>query len=90
MPAPSEPEVPRPRRSIWKQILITLVCGVVLALGSCFGFLDTLDFGGGRSKSGGTVYLVGFGIGLLLVGSSILGAFVAVIIALFRAARSDQ
>jgi hypothetical protein len=88
-PSPA-PESPRPRRSTGKQILITLVCGILLGLGSCFGFLNTLNFGGGPTKSGGTLYAIGFVVGLALVVSAILWAVVVIIIAFVRAVRTEQ
>jgi hypothetical protein len=88
-PAPPTPDVPRPRRSTWKQILITLVCGVVLGLGSCVGFLNSANFNG-PSKPGNTLFAIGFVVGLALVVSACLWALVAIIIAFIRAVRSEQ
>jgi hypothetical protein len=88
-PSPA-PDGPRPRRFAWKQILITLVCGVVLGLGSCFGFLNTLNFGGGPTRPGGTLYAIGFAVGLALVIAACLWALVAIIVFFIRAVREGQ
>jgi hypothetical protein len=89
-PPPLAPAAPRPRRSTWKQILITLVCGILLGAGSCFGFLNTANFGGGPTKPGNTVFFIGFAVGLALFVFAILWAVVAIIIAFVRAVRTEQ
>jgi hypothetical protein len=87
-PAPPTPDVPRPRRSTWKQILITLVCGVVLGLGSCFGFLSTMSFN--ENKPSSVAFAIGFVVGVALVLSAGVRALVAIVIAFIRAVRSEQ
>jgi ABC-type antimicrobial peptide transport system permease subunit len=83
------PDAPRPRVSHVKQILITLVCGVLLGLGSCFGFLNTINFNG-PAKTGNTLYVIGFVVGVALVVYAGVWALVAIIIAFLRAVRSEQ
>lgn len=82
-------DTPRPRASHVKQILITLVCGVLLAVGSCFGFVNTLNFNG-PAKPGNTLFGIGFFVGAALVVSAGIWALLAILMFFIRAARGEQ
>jgi hypothetical protein len=45
---------------------ITVLCGIALAAGSCFGFLKTWKIAG-ASNPINTVFAIGFGVGVLTV-----------------------
>lgn len=45
-------------------ILLTVVCGIALAAGSCFGFLGTMNFNGG-SNPWNAAFAIGFVIGVV-------------------------
>jgi hypothetical protein len=81
-PANWQPAPPSPKRSIVKPIAITLVSGFLLGLGSCFGFLSTLSFNG-PSKPVNTLFMIGFGVGLVLFLSACVRAVVAVFAHIF-------
>jgi hypothetical protein len=87
-PPQPAPDGPRPPRSTWKQILITLVCGVLLGLGSCFGFASTMSFN--ENKPASAVFAMGFVVGVGLVLSAGVRALVAIIAAFIRGVRSEQ
>ena len=87
-PAFTAPDVRRPRRSTWKQILITMVCGVVLGLGSCFGFLGTMSVNENNPFS--AVLAIGFVVGVALVLTAGVRALVAIITSFIRAVRGEQ
>jgi hypothetical protein len=88
-PSPA-PDGPRHRKSNWKQILITLVCGILLGLGSCFGFLSTLNINGpAGSEKTSLVFAIGFVVGVALVVSACMWALIAIVIAFVRAVRAE-
>lgn len=70
---------PPQRRSKALPIAITLACGILLAAGSCFGFLSTANFGGGRSSAWSWVFFAGFWAGLVAVLVSVIWGIVAII-----------
>jgi hypothetical protein len=84
LPANKQPAPLPPKRSAVKPIAITLVCGFLLALGSCFGFLNTLNFNG-PSNSVSTLFMIGFAAGLVLFLSACVRAVVAMFMYLFKA-----
>lgn len=86
---PPLPDSPRPQAPHLKQILITLVCGVLLAGGSCFGFLNTMNFNG-PSKTGNALFAIGFVVGVALVVSVAVRALYGIIVYLIRMARGEQ
>lgn len=51
------------RRPLMVRGLVIAVCGLLLGLGSCFGFLSTMDASEGLAMTLGA----GFAIGLLIV-----------------------
>ena len=77
-PPPIAP-VPEPGRksSRVKAIVITLVASVLLAGGSCFGFLNTMNFN--RSTPINAVFAIAFGLGVL----AFLGACIWAAVAFF-------
>ena len=57
-PANWQPAPPPPKRSIVRPMAMTLVSSFLLGLGSCFGFLSTLNFNG-PSKPVNTLFMIG-------------------------------
>jgi hypothetical protein len=86
-PPPPPPNAPRPRASHLKPILITLLCGVLLAAGSCFGFVSTLT---SNSSNKQTLFVIGFFAGVLGVISAGVWALAAMIAFFIRAASGEQ
>jgi hypothetical protein len=85
-PTPT-PEAP-PRRSYHvTPILITLVGGILLAFGSCVGFVSTLT---SNSSSKSTLFLIGFSVGVLAVIAGGIWALAAIITFFIRAASGEQ
>jgi len=91
-PPPLAPEAPRPRAYHVKPILATLLGGILLAGGSCAGFLSTVDMGGVglRSRSLETLYVAGFFAGGLAVLAGGVWAIAAIIVFFIRAASGEQ
>ena len=81
-PPPIAP-VPEPGRksSKVKAIVITLVASVLLAGGSCFGFLNTMNFN--RSTPISAVFAIGFCLGALVFFGACLWAAVAFFVYFF-------
>jgi len=77
-PANWQPAPPPPKRSIVRPMAMTLVSSFLLGLGSCFGFLSTLNFNG-PSKPVNTLFMIGFGVELVVF----LGACVWAVVAMF-------
>jgi hypothetical protein len=65
-----DPGAPKPRPP-WAPVVTTIVCALVLGLGSCFGFLSTLNFNGGSSPLN-TAFMLLF----LLCAAAFLGGVV--------------
>jgi hypothetical protein len=63
-------------------IVITLVSGVLLAGGSCFGFLSTLRFNGGGSSVWPTIFACGFIGGVAAAIVALIWGFVVFLIQL--------
>jgi len=82
-PANWQPAPPPPKRSVVKPIAITLVSGFLLGLGSCFGFLSTIN-SNGPNKSFDTLFMIGFCVGLVLFFGACVWAAVAMVVYLFR------
>ena len=76
------PPPPARKRSRVLPILITIACGLVLAVGSCFGDLATLNEGGGRQPLN---VLFGWGIvtGFVVFVGGIIWALVALAVHIF-------
>ena len=91
-PPPPAPEAPRPRAYHVKPILATLLGGILLAGGSCAGFLSTVDMGGVglRSRNLETLYVAGFFAGGLAVLAGGVWAIAAIIVFFIRAASGEQ
>jgi hypothetical protein len=87
-PAPA-PETPRPRASHFRPILLTLFGGILLAFGSCTGFLSTLNHSG-TGKVVSNLFAVGFFAGVLTVLAGGVWAIAAIILFFIRAASSEQ
>lgn len=81
-PANWQPSSPPPKRSKVKPIAITILCGFLLGLGSCFGFLSTFRMSG-PSNSVNTLCAIGFGLGLMLFLGGSIWALVALLVHLF-------
>lgn len=65
-------------------ILLTIVCGVVLAASSCFGFLSTLN--GNRPHNWmAVVFFFGFVIGVGVVAVGAVSAVIGIVIWFIRA-----
>ncbi len=73
----------KPGKSKVVPILLTVVCGLLLAGGSCFGFINTLNFNG-HSKPMNTVYAVGLAAGVVAVLAGCIWAIVAFVRFLLR------
>ncbi len=73
------PSPPARKRSRVLPILITIACGLVLAVGSCFGGFATEKMGGGRQP---LTVLFGWGIvtGVVVFIGGIIWAFVALVV----------
>lgn len=69
----------KPRKSHVIQILLTIACGVVLALGSCFGFIATLNING-PDKPINTAFVIGMAGGAVLFVGGIIWGIVAIIV----------
>jgi len=70
------PPVPPAKKSNYKPILLTLLFSFLLAGGSCFGFLRTMNTQGGSSS---TIFGIGFLIcALVFVGAILWMAIKAV------------
>jgi hypothetical protein len=85
-PPPPAPEAPRPRASHLKPILLTLLGGILLAAGSCFGFVSTLT---SNSSSKSTLFAIGFFVGVLGVIAAGIWALAAIIAFFVRAASGE-
>jgi hypothetical protein len=72
---------PGKKNSKVKAIAITLVASVLLAGGSCFGFLSTMNFN--RSTPISLVFAIGFGLGVLAFSGACIWAAVAFFIYFF-------
>lgn len=64
-------------------ILLAVVCGIVLAVGSCFGFLGTLRFNGG-SNPWNAAFALGFVIGVAAFLFGCLWAFICFLRLIWR------
>jgi hypothetical protein len=90
-PPPPQPEArPRPSYHVGA-ILITLAGGILLAAGSCFGFLGTLNMNGvGESRPLlNPAFAIGFFVGVLGAIAGGIWALAAIITFLIHAA-SDE
>ncbi len=85
-PPPPAPEAPRPRAYHVKPILLTLLGGILLAAGSCFGFVSTLT---SNSSSKSTLFAIGFFVGVLGVIAAGIWALVAISTFFVRAASGE-
>ena len=68
-------------------MVITLFCGILLAGGSCVGFVSTLT---SNSSSKSTLFLIGFSVGVLAVIAGGIWALAAIITFFIRAASGEQ
>lgn len=88
-PPLSPPPSPSRKKSPFKPILITILCGVLFAAGSCVGFLNTLNLNGPSNPA--TPYLaVGFYVGVALLLGGSVWAVVAFVKYLFGFGRETQ
>jgi hypothetical protein len=79
---PEQPGVvPAPKKSPIKPIIITIVSGVLLAAGSCMGFLSTFNVS--RTNQISVVMAIGFLVGVAAVLCGAMWALVALIRFLF-------
>jgi hypothetical protein len=85
-PAPRPDAEPR-QTAYLKQIVITLVCGVLLAWGSCYGFIHrsglSIDFAS-------ALLGLGFFVGVALVLTSGVRILIAIVKLLIRALSGEQ
>lgn len=72
----------KPRKSRVIQILLTIACGVVLAIGSCFGFIATLNING-PDKPLNAAFVIGMAGGAVLFVGGVIWGVVAIIVHLF-------
>jgi len=80
--------VPRPlHRSQFKPILITLLCAILLAAGSCYGFLTTLTTASNNPAA--NWFIVGFVVGVAAIPAVGVWAVVAIVLYFVRAAREE-
>ena len=77
------PPPPPPIRPTVAQALVTLFGGLLLAAGSCAGFLTTLNLNGG-SDSVNNAFAIAFAIGFIL---SLVVAGVGVVLVIVRVVR---
>lgn len=70
------PDSPQPKKSVVFPIILTILLGVLLAVGSCFGFIGTLNFSG-PTKPINIVFGIGFAAGLAAVLTGCIWAIVA-------------
>lgn len=82
------PHSANPKKSSAKPILITLLCSILLAGGSCFGFLRTLDLN--QNSSAVSVFALGFVAGVLLFWGACIWAAVAFLVHFFRGFKGDR
>lgn len=68
-------------------MFITLCCGILLAGGSCVGFVSTLN---SNSSTKSTLFGIGFFVGVLGVISGGIWALAAIIAFFIRAASGEQ
>ena len=76
------------KKFTFRPILITLLCSILLAGGSCFGFLQTSKVNQNAPVS--NVFAVGFVAGVLLFLSGCVWAAVALFLHFFRTQKGDQ
>jgi hypothetical protein len=79
-PTPLLPETPRKTSKV-KAIVVTLVASVLLAGGSCFGFVNTINFN--RNAPISMVFAIGFGLGVLAFSGGCVWAAVAFFVYFF-------
>jgi hypothetical protein len=79
-PTPLLPETPRKTSKV-KAIVVTLVASVLLAGGSCFGFVNTINFN--RNAPISMVFAIGFGLGVLAFSGACVWAAVAFFVYFF-------
>lgn len=77
MPEPSDSSTPQVRPTT-AQVLVTFLGGLVLAGGSCAGFLATLNINRGDEPVS-TAFAIGFILSLLLAGIGVVLAIIRVI-----------
>jgi hypothetical protein len=80
---PSSGQTTPPPKSYWPQIVITLVSAIVLGVGSCFGFLTTLN-SRPRSPNLNMVFGWAFAVCVLTFLGALMWAVVAGIRSLLR------
>jgi hypothetical protein len=73
-----------------KQIVITLVSGVLLGFGSCFALVTTGSFTGQSKQLEAALFIIGFFLGVALVLAAGMLAIVAIIMFFIRAVRGEQ
>jgi hypothetical protein len=83
------PPPPPPIRPTAAQALVTLFGGLLLAGGSCAGFLTTLNFNGG-SDSVNTVFAIGFILSLVVAVVGVVLVIVRVVRLLVRRRGEQQ
>lgn len=71
-------------------ILITIACGGLLELGSCFGIAVTLDTNAGHNRLMNTLSVWGLIAGALLFSAGVVWAAVALIVHIIRSIRGDS
>ena len=71
-------------------IAMTIGCGVLLALGSCFGFVATLQVNEGHNKLLNTLSGWGMLVGVVLFVGGSIWAILAIIVHVIRAIRGNS
>ena len=91
-PPTSTPEAPPRRAYHVTPILITLVGGILLAFGSCVGFVGTLSSSGGSKQSTmlNALFAIGFFVGVLAAIAGAIWALGAIVAFFIRAASGEQ
>ena len=82
------PSPPPARKSRLVAIALTIFCGALLASGSCFGFINTLNING-RSKPINMLFVCGMIAGVVAFLAGIIWAIVALVLHVLRP-RSQQ
>ena len=77
------------KKSKLPPIFLTIVSGLLLAGGSCFGFLNTFNYKHDSSPIS-TIFAFGFAAGVLAVLTGIVWAIVAVVLSLLRAKKEQS
>ncbi len=82
------PPPPPARKSRFVAVALTIFCGALLAGGSCFGFIGTLNING-HSKSINMLFACGMIAGVVAFLAGVIWAIVALVLHILRS-RSQQ